>query len=522
VSIRRAGTAAAAGLVMLAAPCAALTSSIGTTAGPVVAASAHQRLIHAVVAVRPGTTLPLRPAHGRVIAVYRHLGAELIAAPRSAVTAMTANAAVTGISPDWRGAVAGKGYARGQARRGVLAPNVVGGSAGAPDAGAGVTVALLDTGVTDSPALNRASGRLIDGVDVTHLGNGSAANNNDGTPTGPLTDGYGHGTFMASLIAGGPVAGSGDTALGVAPAAHVVVVKVAGSNGRTRLSKVLAGLDWVATHASKIQVVNLSLAVTRPTAPSYGSDPLTAAVELVRAAGVLVVAAAGNHPNQVGDPGIAPQALTVGAVSFSGNKARVAPFSGSAVVAGVAKPDVVAPGAHVIGEMSPHSTIAKKNPLAWTKDGLFLGSGTSEATAITSGAAAAYLGAHPGQTPLEVKAALRTLAQPLCSHASGAGLVRLTGGAKVCHGQDHSGVNVSADPAGEAGFDAKSWKAHSWLHGAWASWLASSWSASSWSASSWSASSWSASSWSASSWSASSWSASSWSASSWSDVGWGP
>jgi serine protease AprX len=187
------------------------------------------------------------------------------------------------------------------------------------------------------------------------------------------------------------------------------------------------------------------------------------------------------------------------------------------VVAGVAKPDVVAPGTHVLGEMAAHSTIAKANPQAWTKDGLFLGSGTSESAAIASGAAAVYLASHPDQTPLQVKTALRTLAQPLCSHASGAGLLRLTGRPKSCHGQDHSGVDVTTDPTGEAGFDSKYWKAHSWLHGAWTSWLASSWSASSWSASSWSASSWSASSWSASSWSASSWSASSWS-----DVGWGP
>jgi serine protease AprX len=215
-----------------------------------------------------------------------------------------------------------------------------------------------------------------------------------------------------------------------------------------------------------------------------------------------------------------PRSLTVGAASFSGNKARVAPFSGSGVVAGVGKPDVVAPGAHVLGEMAPHSKIAKNNPTAKAKNGLFLGSGTSEATAVASGAAAAYLFDNPGSTPLQVKTALRVMAQPLCSHASGAGLLQLQvrgHGGKACHGHNSSGVDVAADPTGEAGFDAESWKANSWLHGAWIPWLASSWSASSWSASSWSASSWSASSWSASSWSASSWSASSWS-----DAGWGP
>src|SRR5688572_14274716 len=61
--------------------------------------------------------------------------------------------------------------------------------AGRPGAGSGVRVAVVDTGVTDSPALNRASGRLVDAVDTSTTAN-----------RGPLDDGYGHGTFMASVI----------------------------------------------------------------------------------------------------------------------------------------------------------------------------------------------------------------------------------------------------------------------------------------------------------------------------------
>src|SRR5207302_237442 len=81
--------------------------------------------------------------------------------------------------------------------------------------------------------------------------------------------------------------------------------------------QVLAGLDWVASHARAIQVVNLALAVERPTAPAYGADPLTVAVEHVRSAGVVVVAAAGNKAGEVRDPGLDPQALTVGAADLS-------------------------------------------------------------------------------------------------------------------------------------------------------------------------------------------------------------
>jgi serine protease AprX len=504
------------------------------------------REVHLVLTVRPGTPLPSALPTGRVLASFPRVGAELVAVPASGVAALRADPAVAGLSPDWHGHVTGVGSSghsanghssnghsangpgsHGQqgpdtgAGHGESAPRTVGGDAGEPGVGAGVTVALLDTGVNDTAALNRASGRLVDGIDLSQISAG-------GVPitSGPFTDGYGHGTFLASLIAGGPVPGSDGLGVGVAPAAHVVVVKVAGPDGQTTLLQVLAGLNWVAAHSSSIQIVNLSLAVTRPTAPAYGADPLNAAVEDVRADGVLVVAAAGNDPGQVGDPGMDPTALTVGAAAFHGRSAQVAPFSGSGLVDGVAKPDVVAAGVHVLGVMSPGTQIANSNPQGWTRNGLFLGSGTSEATAITSGVAAAYLSSHPGSTPLQVKTGLRISADPLCSAAAGAGLVTLGGGSHSpgCGGWRHR--SALTDPTGEAAFDAAAWQAAAWLNGTWESWLAaawsaSSWSASSWSASSWSASSWSASSWSASSWSASSWSASSWSASSWSDLAWG-
>jgi serine protease AprX len=465
--------------------------------------------------VHNAADLPLRVPGGRVRQVLRAVDAEVVTAPAASYAALSHDSRVAGIAPDAAGHVTGWRDRSGPSSNHVLAAQAVGGSAGEPGTGAGVTVALLDTGVSNTPALNRASGRLIDGVDVSRLAAGGPA-----LTSGQFTDGYGHGTMMASLIAGGVVPGSGSRALGIAPAAHVVVVKVADASGTTSLSEVLAGLDWVAVHAPGIQIVNLSLAIQRPTGPWYGADPLTAGIEHVRAAGVLVVASSGNDRWEVGDPGDDSQSLTVGASDLSGHDATVASFSGRGVVDGVVKPDVVAPGAHVLGQEDPNSVIAKQNPSALTRDGLFVGSGTSEATAVASGVAAAYLSSHPGATPAAVKTGLRTAATPLCSWGSGAGAVSTgdgQGGARGCGWWNHSGVNVSADPTGEASFNATRWQDHSWLGGSWVKLLASSWSASSWSASSWSASSWSASSWSASSWSASSWSASSWSADSWGD-----
>jgi serine protease AprX len=467
---------------------------------------AHARSVRAVLTLAPGTSIPWRVPGVKVLDVFPALGSEAISATPARLAALQHNSAVLGISGNWRGHVTGRKGGDDTDRAGVLASQYLGGEAGQPGTGQGVTVALLDTGIDNTAALSRSSGRLIDGVDVSQLSAG-------GTPTtsGTFNDGYGHGTFLASLIAGGPVPGSAGLGIGIAPAARVVDVKVADGDGQTSLLQVLAAMDWVAVNANRIDVVNLSLAVDRPTAPAYGADPLSAAVEHVREAGVLVVASSGNTPGEVGDPGLDPDSLTVGSANVDKNKARVSDFSGSGVVDGVVKPDVIAPGEHILGVESPDTEIGQDNPNAWDSYGLFRGSGTSESTALTSGAAAAFMSDHPRRGPVAVKAALRMTADDMNDSRAGEGMLDLNFDRR---GSGHHGDN--SDPTGEANFDADTWNANAWQNGDWVQWLASSWSAGSWSASSWSASSWSASSWSASSWSASSWSASSWS-----DEGWG-
>jgi serine protease AprX len=287
---------------------------------------------------------------------------------------------------------------------------------------------------------------------------------------------------MASVIAGGPV---DDAAVGVAPAATVLVVRVAQADGSTRLSQVLRGLDWVARNAARVDVANLSFSYTRP-GTAYGADPLTDAVEAVRDAGVSVVVSAGNDPSLVGDPGFTPRALTVGAADLSARQRIVASFSGSAVVAGVQKPDVVASGVGVLGVLPPSSVIAKKHQAARHRN-LWRGSGTSQATAVTSGAAALLLQQHPDATPAQVKAALRRGADDLDGERDGAGLLTL--GPVAADAIDDPAYGPgTGDSTGEGSFDANAWSANSWS--------ANSWSANSWSANSWSANSWSANSWS--------------------------
>ncbi|MGZ6825331.1 MAG: S8 family serine peptidase [Mycobacteriales bacterium] len=402
----------------------------------------------------------------RVVSSLAALHMDVVRGTPQALRALAAMPGVRGVAPDDAVRLTDNG-SRSPARA-VLASQELGGDAGHAGAGAGVRVAVVDTGVSDTAALDRASGRLVDAADASSVGDGGSVQTG-----GTYTDGYGHGTFMASLIAGGRVPGTHGQALGVAPAATVLVVRVAKADGSTSLSRVLGGLDWIASHASEVDVANLSLSHERPS-DSYGADPLTDAVEAVHDAGVTVVVSAGNTPGTVGDPGFDPRVLTVGAADLRGRS--VAPFSGSDVVAGVQKPDVVASGVQVMGLLPADSVIARAEGTAHLPHGLFRGSGTSEATAVTSGVAALLLAAHPGATPAQVKGSLRCAAQDLGS----ARLVRTT--TALCAGTDGQALDGSGDTTGETGFDANAWAANAWAANAWAAnaWAANAWAGDSW------------------------------------------
>lgn len=402
---------------------------------------------------------------------------------------------------------------------GVIASSTLGGLAGNPRAGRGVTVALIDTGVADTAALNRASGRLVDAVDTSGLNtpNGHVQDN------GVFTDNYGHGTFMASLIAGGQVPGSGSNGLGIAPGATVDVVKVADADGNTSLAAVMAGLNWVATHSDQVDVANLSLSVDPP-ATRYGIDPLNFAVLLTRAAGVTVVVAAGNTPGVVGDPGFGPASITVGAADTTGKSPIVAPFSGYANVDGISKPDVVAAGVNILGEMPVNSEISQEFPNARQANGLFRGSGTSQSTAIVSGLAALYLQSHPSASPMQVKSAIRDGASNIGgSKADGQGLVNVPNGNYGSNDTGEQSLNLHqwfstaplwGDLFTGGAFDARRWSARRWSA---AGWDARRWAAVGFDARRWSDVTFDARLWSARMWGSRMWASRLWSASYWGD-----
>ncbi|MHB8572021.1 MAG: S8 family serine peptidase [Candidatus Dormibacteria bacterium] len=283
--------------------------------------------------------------------------------------------------------------------------------------GAGVDVALVDSGVAPVPGL-QGEDKVIDGPDLSfesqlqdlaHL------------------DTYGHGTHMAGLIAGrdagaaAPYTGNPQVFAGVAPDARLVSLKVAANNGAADVSQVLAAIDWVIEHRTSnglhIRVMNLSFGTA--SSQDYRVDPLAYAAEAAWRAGIVVVAAAGNAGSQAPqlvDPAYDPYLLAVGAVDsvsatdYSGDYPAAFSSAGSAT-----RPaDLGAPGMHLASLRDPGSYIDQRfGSQARAGDRYFRGSGTSQAAAVTSGAAALLLQLHPAMTPDQVKALLTASARPL-------------------------------------------------------------------------------------------------------------
>ena len=293
--------------------------------------------------------------------------------------------------------------------------------------GSGVTVAVLDTGV--APNLPDLAGRLVQVTDDLS-GQVTPCKNLSGELD--CSDRYGHGTFIAGLVAGNG-ASSGGKWKGVAPGARVLSVKTAGADGSADVSNILAAIQWVVSFKDRYNIRVLNLSLGTDSRQDWRVDPLNYAVERAWAAGMTVVVAASNEgpaPGTITKPADDPWVITVGATDDRGTAAlqddQLPDFSGRGPTAqGVAKPDVVAPGAHVISLRAPGSTIDTRFP--YYVDGSYRrGSGTSMATGVVSGAVALMLQANPGFTPDRVKHALVATARDAASGdpmAVGAGVV---------------------------------------------------------------------------------------------------
>ena len=279
--------------------------------------------------------------------------------------------------------------------------------------GAGVTVALIDTGVSAVPDL---AGKVLSVRDdvtgaLKPCVNLSGEQNCD--------DSYGHGTFMAGIIAGSG-ASSGGTYMGMAPDARLVSVKIAGKDGAADVSTVLAAVQWVVSFKDQYAIKVLNLSLGTDSTQTFRTDPLNYAVERAWDSGIAVVVSAANlgpDAGTIAKPGDDPWVITVGAVDDRGTPGlgddSLPNFSsrGPTAADALAKPDLAAPGAHIVSLVAPGSAINTAYP-STMGGGYRKGSGTSMAAAVVSGASALLIGADPSITPDRLKFALRASAGP--------------------------------------------------------------------------------------------------------------
>lgn len=280
--------------------------------------------------------------------------------------------------------------------------------------GTGVGVAVIDTGIDGNlPDFASAAGNhsrvIVSAVDNPHA---TTAN-----------DSYGHGTDVAGIIAGN--GNNRSDALhgqyvGVAPNANLISIKVSDETGATNVLDVIYGLQFAVEHRAQYNIRVLNLSLDSATPQSYKVDPLDAAVESAWMHGIVVVAAAGNRGSATDavqySPANDPYVITVGGVDENGtadpsDDAAASWSSRGTTQDGVEKPDVYAPGAHIISVLAPNSVFADASCNCLIAGGQYIQtSGTSMAAPMIAGLVADLLQAHPRWTPAQVKGDLTSAA----------------------------------------------------------------------------------------------------------------
>lgn len=332
---------------------------------------------------------------------------------------------------------------------------------GAPT-GAGVTVAVIDSGVRPHPDLGE---RLLGCVDIAGAEAWLADHHampSGWVPPGQLeslvepsadmltladcgagSDPLGHGTHVAGIIAGDGKA-SGGSYTGIAPEANVISLRVLDDEGHGTMAEVIAALDWVALHAAAhdIRVVNLSLG--GPFFIEAAADPLNLAVAKLIEQGIVVVTSAGNlgkdGPGFVTRPGNAPQAITVGSLTdlnlwrLSAHFVSTFSSRGPTQLDGYLKPDLLAPGNRIVAASSGGSALETLLPDNRVGNDYIELSGTSMASPVVAATAALMLSAQPLLTPSDVKARLMASATPISGTPLDTGAGRLDIAAALGHG----------------------------------------------------------------------------------------
>ncbi|MEA2506550.1 MAG: serine protease AprX [Actinomycetota bacterium] len=424
--------------------------------------------------------------------------------------------------------------------------------------GQGVGVALLDTGVVPVDGMTSTN---TDGTSKVTQGPDLSLDNS--TPQMRYLDGFGHGTFMAGIIAGKDDGTSpsdyttGSSFVGIAPDAHLINVKVGASNGVVDVSQVLAGINWVAEHRNdnglNIRVLNLSFGTD--STQSYLTDPLAYAAEAAwRRFGIVVVTSAGNSQfgtSALNDPATDPYVLAVGSDDTQGTYGvkddQVSDFSARGN--GIRNPDLVAPGRSIVSLRNPGSYIdTNYGSTGRVGDRFFRGSGTSEAAAVTSGAVALLLSQRPDLTPDQVKRILTSSAHRLPmadATAQGNGLLDMKsaldtptpncsrcqfyptsnglGSLEAARGSVHVGDNVTGEVlTGEQDIFGAPWNGNTWTGNTWTgnTWTGGVWNGNTWTGNTWTGNTWTGNTWTGNTWTGNTWTGNTWTGNTWTGNTW--
>lgn len=324
--------------------------------------------------------------------------------------------------------------------------------------GKGVTVAVLDSGIAKMNGLNKNTtnkgNRIVGWLDLV-----------DGRGNGSMVDPNGHGTHVAGVIANSQK-GSDNEWNGVAPDVNLVIGRVADESGFATYERVIMGIAWVVLTKDlyKTRVLNFSMSSTATT--PYWMDPINKALMVAWKSGIVVVASAGNNgPNalSIGVPGNNPYVITVGAFTDAytpddWSDDYIPTFSSAGpTYDGFIKPDLVAPGAHIVSLMGSDTTLAKEFPQAVVNNSYAKLAGTSQAAAAVSGLAALILQENPNLTPDQVKYRLRVTAIPqfkvedgtpgyaVWQQGAGRAFAPTAVFANLVNGNGNGGMDITAD-----------------------------------------------------------------------------
>ncbi|MCS7038944.1 MAG: S8 family serine peptidase [Anaerolineae bacterium] len=262
--------------------------------------------------------------------------------------------------------------------------------------GAGVTVAVVDSGV--SPGDDLACVTFVDEFNALTGRSGPGA----------ARDENGHGTHVAGTIA--QCTNNGIGVAGVAPAVHLMPIRVLDAAGFGSFAAVAQGVEWARNHGAAVINLSLGMACSTQTWPQCSSSILNEALAAAAAADIVIVAAAGNFNQGVlAFPGNHPEVIGVGAVDQ--DLAR-APYSnrGQAL-------DLSAPGGNLQrdgdGDGHPDHIAILQQTIVGSSWQYQHKQGTSMAAAHVSGAVALLRGYVPGATRGQIRAALQETARDL-------------------------------------------------------------------------------------------------------------